>query len=262
MNSTEIITAESDRLAAALVGIDPATPVPTCPEWTAVDLLRHITEVHHFWATILSGDLRASDDVAALFEHRLALPEAIEELLPVRAAATRSLVAALEALADTEPRWTWWTPDQTVGFTRRMQVCEATMHRIDAELTAGLDPSPLAPELAAHCITHCVEVMWAQSSSAQHTPGATALITPTPGKYPEAHSRLTWLVNFGQARGRDGKTYPRAIPAPGDAEPEVVITASLEDLARWAWGRGGEVTMTGSEQACAAVRGVIEAGIQ
>ncbi|MET0896296.1 MAG: maleylpyruvate isomerase N-terminal domain-containing protein, partial [Mycobacterium sp.] len=46
--------AESALLAAALADLDPDRRCPTCPEWTAADLLWHLTEVHFFWAGILS----------------------------------------------------------------------------------------------------------------------------------------------------------------------------------------------------------------
>lgn len=50
--------------------------------------------------------------------------------------------------------------DQTVGFTRRMQTYEATMHRVDAELTAGLPVGPIAPDVAASAVDHAIDVMW------------------------------------------------------------------------------------------------------
>lgn len=63
----------------------------------------------------------------------------LQQTLPLRERATTELVSQLNALDDSQPRWSWWEPDQTVGFTRRMQTYEATMHRVDAELIAGLD---------------------------------------------------------------------------------------------------------------------------
>src|SRR5699024_7302518 len=54
--STDAITTirqEADRLASALTTVSPDQQVPTCPEWTAEDLLWHLTEVHEFWAEIL-----------------------------------------------------------------------------------------------------------------------------------------------------------------------------------------------------------------
>ena len=47
------IRGEADRFGAALAGTDPSAPVPTCPDWTALDLARHLTEVHAFWACLV-----------------------------------------------------------------------------------------------------------------------------------------------------------------------------------------------------------------
>ena len=82
------------------------------------------------------------------------------ELLALREQATTALLDQLGRLDDAEPRWTWWPADQTVGFTRRMQTYEATMHRVDAELTAGLSIGTIAPDVAAGAVDHAVDVMW------------------------------------------------------------------------------------------------------
>ena len=52
---TGVVEAESRRFVATLDGVDAATPVPTCPGWTAADLAWHLTEVHGFWARILAS---------------------------------------------------------------------------------------------------------------------------------------------------------------------------------------------------------------
>ena len=38
------VRAESARFADALEATDPAAPVPTCPDWTAADLLWHLAQ--------------------------------------------------------------------------------------------------------------------------------------------------------------------------------------------------------------------------
>jgi len=43
---------------------------------------------------------------------------------------------------------------------RRMQTYEATMHRVDAELTADLPTGPIAPDVAVGAVDHAVDVMW------------------------------------------------------------------------------------------------------
>ena len=47
------LTRESARFAEAIRGAAPDTPVPTCPGWTADDLLWHLGEVQWFWAAVV-----------------------------------------------------------------------------------------------------------------------------------------------------------------------------------------------------------------
>ena len=62
-----------------------------------------------------------------------------EALLARRASATEALLSQLAARADDEPAWFWYSAVQGVGITRRMQTHEATIHRVDAELTARFE---------------------------------------------------------------------------------------------------------------------------
>ncbi|MBT0567872.1 maleylpyruvate isomerase N-terminal domain-containing protein [Williamsia sp. CHRR-6] len=122
-----IIATESQRFAAVLATSDPDARVPTCPGWTALDLAWHLTEVHLFWAGVLSlstTDPAGLDRVEGSTPPR---PGDMAGVLAVRTQATDALIAALTDLDDAEPRWSWWDPDQTVGFTRRMQAYEATI---------------------------------------------------------------------------------------------------------------------------------------
>ena len=51
---------ESARFAEAIRHAPPEAPVPTCPDWTADDLLWHLANVQYFWGTVvregLAGD--------------------------------------------------------------------------------------------------------------------------------------------------------------------------------------------------------------
>ena len=49
------IREETERSVAALASTAPDQQVPTCPDWTADDLLWHLAEVHEFWAAILEA---------------------------------------------------------------------------------------------------------------------------------------------------------------------------------------------------------------
>src|SRR5699024_5919430 len=136
MDPLTVIRAQSDRLAAVLAETDPAARVPTCPDWDAADLLWHLTEVHLFWAGILAGNVRTDAGTEAVEAGKTDRPAELSAVLALRTEATDRLLEQLSRLDDAEPRWSWFEADRTVGFTRRMQTCEATMHRVDAELTA------------------------------------------------------------------------------------------------------------------------------
>src|SRR5690625_5600171 len=61
MNHEDVIAAESERFASVLATAHPRAQCPTCPEWNAADLLWHLTGVQHFWANVLSQDVRTED---------------------------------------------------------------------------------------------------------------------------------------------------------------------------------------------------------
>lgn len=90
--------------------------------------------MHYFWAGVLARNARTEADLAAVEQTKPARPSATGDLLALREEATAALLDQLGSLDDAEPRWSWWPPEQTVGFTRRLQTHEATMHRVDAEL--------------------------------------------------------------------------------------------------------------------------------
>ena len=68
-----------------------------------------------------------------------------------------------------------------------MQAHEATMHQIDAEFTAGLDPSPIEADLAADGVNHAFTWAWwvpCRASSSRRPKvwwSSSRLISCTPG---------------------------------------------------------------------------------
>lgn len=113
----------------------PRAPVRTCPGWTARDVADHTGEVyaHKVAAMRLGREPQEGewpwapddDSVFGWFSERLA--ELLHEL------GTRQ---------PDQTTWTWFHPDQTVGFWARRMAHESAIHRVDAELGAG---RPLAP---------------------------------------------------------------------------------------------------------------------
>jgi uncharacterized protein (TIGR03083 family) len=250
VNRIAIIRTESRRLADVLAATDPAARCPSCPDWSASDLLWHLTTVHIFWAGVLARNARTAADVAAIEESKPDRPGAMADLVALREQATAELCHQLESLDDAEPRWSWWPSDQTVGFTRRMQTYEATMHRVDAELTAGLPKGSIAPDVAAGAIDHAVDVMWGWLPEGS-TYEAHAVV-----EFEATDIDQRWLVEVGAASGS-----PRAVRATAGT-PTATVIAPVVDLALWVWTRGGTVELSGEAASVAALDTVVTNGMQ
>jgi uncharacterized protein (TIGR03083 family) len=250
MDRASIIRTEAQRFADVLSTTAPDARCPTCPDWSASDLLWHLTKVHSFWAGVLSRDARTDADIEAVERAKPPRPAATSDLLALREHATTALLVQLRRLDDAEPRWSWWPPDQTVGFTRRMQTYEATMHRVDAELTAGVPIAPITAGVAAGAVDHAVDVMWGWlPDGATYEPrGVVEFVATDIGR--------RWLVEVGDWTGG-----PRAVRASA-GEPTATVRAVVADLALWAWTRGGRVEISGDDASVEALDAVVANGMQ
>jgi uncharacterized protein (TIGR03083 family) len=253
------IEAESDRFAHVLTDTDPSARVPTCPDWSAVDLLKHLTGVHQFWAAVI-GDRLTGPAVGELEESRPELPDEVSLLLTLRREATDDLLAALSARDPSEVAWSWFPPDQSVGFTWRMQTHEATMHRVDAELTAGLPIGAISADVAAEGVDHVVDVMWAWAPPdvESHVTGTVELVATDVAR--------TWVVDTirwsGQAWGQEFHDQPGCVRSAGGT-PEATVSGTAEDLDLLVWTRADRgIVRAGDERILAEFQAVLVQGIQ
>lgn len=177
--------AQNGLLADLVAGADPSAPVPTCPGWTLLQLFRHVGRGHRWAATIVRtggfvdprevpGGRPPDDDVAGW----------------LRQSAQEVLDAVAEVGADA-PVWTFLGPRPAQWWVRR-RLHEATVHRADAALAAGL-PYALAPELAVDGLDEWLGLLAerrAKEGPAGLDPGVTLHLhaTDTPGE---------WLVHGG-----------------------------------------------------------------
>jgi uncharacterized protein (TIGR03083 family) len=126
--------------------------VEHCPGWDVRDLLLHIGDVQWFWAEIVGHRCTDRSGVKATKPNHRGAP--VEWF----ANQTQRLVAALEAAADNVAVWTWWPPEQNVGFVRRRQLIEVAVHGWDAR-NAVDDPRPIERDVALLGLAEFVEVM-------------------------------------------------------------------------------------------------------
>jgi uncharacterized protein (TIGR03083 family) len=210
---------------AAVAAAAPDAVVPTCPDWTATDLQTHVTTVYaHKVACIRTGaEPEPWPPVGGVGTLDRAWAELIEELT------TRP---------PEHPAHTWFPPDQTVGFWIRRMAHETAIHRVDAELAAGIAPGPVDPELAIDGIDEVLRV--SVEFASESWPEDFADVLAGADRRPvlvDAGSRA-WRVTAGRER------ILVADPDPGDAA-DARVTGEPGLIYRWLWGRGGDVKLLG-----------------
>ena len=234
-----VIREQSERFLEALKGVQADAPVPSCDGWSADDLLWHLAEVQHFWAEVAAG--AAGDDVVE--------PPRPKDVADLRALGARSGTALLSALASRDGStacWSWHPDGGTLGWVARRQAHEALVHRVDAELTAGLDVRPpsigLAVDGVDEVLTVFVDVVPDWGS---FTPDGTKMrltCTNAPAAWELALGRFTGTGPESGTQHDLDAGQVRRLSAGGDAsEPSADLTISGRawDLDRWLWGRGG-----------------------
>ena len=246
------LRSESARFRDVLAGCEPEARVPSCPEWSAADLLWHLAVVQRHWADTLAvrpaQPERAEEDAPPR-------PEAYDDLLTTFDAWSADLAAELDGADPAEAAWNW-SDDHTVGFILRRQAHEALVHRVDAELAAGVR-SELDPLLATDGVDEVLGVMYGACPPWGTWEPGEGLVrvdtTDTGGQI--------W-VRFGTFNGTspdNGTTYTdeedfHVVDAPGDdGEPDVVVDGPAAALDLWLWHRGDD-----SEVSVVGDRGVLE----
>ncbi|GAB1822878.1 maleylpyruvate isomerase family mycothiol-dependent enzyme [Herbidospora sp. RD11066] len=157
------------RAAVAVApGLD--MPVPTCPEWTLFDLVRHLGEGRRSWAaTIAAGPAATTKSV-----WKGAPPREREALLAWSAASTQELLDALREAGPDRGCWTWWGTSQspqTCGAVARHQLQEIALHTYDAQVTVGA-PQPLPDEVALDGVDEFLSTCVAGTAPWPHEPAA------------------------------------------------------------------------------------------
>jgi uncharacterized protein (TIGR03083 family) len=221
---------QSRRFAGVLEGADLGRDVPSCPGWTAADLVWHLAEVQHFWAEVVEGLLSDPGEVVHLEQ-----PEH-PALLDLVCDASARLVRVLTDADPDAACWTW-ADDRTVAFVLRRQAHEALIHRVDAEQAAGARHAPIDPALAADGVAEMVGIFLGGIPEwGDFTPdGATIRLEAL-------DTGQTWGLAFGRFVGTSpssGTHYDAdAVTVGRDAvDPDTMVRAPAADLDLWLWGR-------------------------
>lgn len=241
----ECLDADFARLREVVAGSDLTAVVPSCPDWTVADLARHVGAVY----------LHKVECMRLGTHPEQWPPDGLNEEAPL-ALLDRSYAALTAEFAKREPEsatFTWYEPDQTVGFWIRRMAQETVIHRVDGELGAGVAIAPIPADLAADGIDEFLIA------------------------FVEFGSR-TWPDEFGDLlTSSDGRALrveiPGAVwvlqPAPegvqirtSDVESaQAVVRADADDMLLWLWNRADDdsVSIDGDTGVVAYVREVLAA---
>lgn len=148
-NLLTALTDAGDRLADAADTAGWGAAVPSCPEWNVRELVFHLGAVHR-WAARFVRDGRSEP-----ITHQLGgdpLRDAADrpddaELLGWFREGHRALVKVIDAAPDDLECWSFLPASSPRTFWARRQAHETTIHRVDAELAAGV-VTPIDPAVA------------------------------------------------------------------------------------------------------------------
>jgi uncharacterized protein (TIGR03083 family) len=199
--------------------------VPTCPEWTLLDLVHHLGEGRRSWAaTVAAGPAAttksASDGAPAATRERAAL-------LAWSAESTEQLLSALRESGPDRGCWTWWggsQSPQTCGAVARHQLQEVAVHTYDVQVTLGApQPQPLPDEVALDGVDEFLSTCCAGTDPWPHKPSVVDYHAT------EGRSWRLWLSADGARAAR--LPAPGTMPATAAGEDGDAADASLRGTA-------------------------------
>ncbi|WP_405869055.1 maleylpyruvate isomerase family mycothiol-dependent enzyme [Streptomyces sp. NBC_00005] len=144
--------------AVVTSGTDLSATVPTCPDWSLEQLVRHMGGALR-WVELLVRT-RAQEHVP---DERVPMhdgPEARGDAAALDAwlGETGEMVVGTLREAGPDAKVWGWAGTPSSGFWARRMTHEITVHRADATLTAGL-PYDVAPDVAADALDEWLEIV-------------------------------------------------------------------------------------------------------
>ncbi|MBB5871354.1 uncharacterized protein (TIGR03083 family) [Allocatelliglobosispora scoriae] len=206
---------------------DLTAKVPTCPEWTQGDLVDHVAHVY----------LHKAESMRLGARPRSWPPEPSGEPEAVFLARTYAeMLAQFEQRSPADHAVTWFTPDQTVGFWIRRMAQETVIHRIDAELAAGVESQPVPADLAVDGIDEVLHSFLAFSSTEWAEDYADSQADLDGSVVGLDTGTAAWLVTLGPG----AIVVTEAASGDGLAPAAAVVRADPEAMLRWLWRRADD----------------------
>lgn len=146
------LEAEGRRIIE-LVSAATEAPVPSCPGWSAIDLLGHIAGAWEAFRVIIEAASTERPDFGSF----AVTPDDHGEIVAFASDRLAGIVAAVGAADPAAPVWTWAGQDSLAFYQRRAHL-ETVVHRVDAELAART-PAPVDPMVAVDAVDELFTVL-------------------------------------------------------------------------------------------------------
>jgi len=224
----ECLDADFHRLQEVVAGADLTAMVPSCPEWTVADLARHVGAVYlHKVECLRLGTHPQPWPPSGLND---------EDPIELLDRAYPALAAEFASRAPESQTFTWYEPDQTVGFWIRRMAQETVIHRVDAELGAGVEPASIPADLANDGIDEFLIAFVAYGAAAYPEEYAPMLAESDGRAVRLSTSDAAWLIR---------PTVAGIEVARGDADTAAAtVHGDPVDLLLWVWGRADDDALT------------------
>ncbi|HEX2143292.1 MAG TPA: maleylpyruvate isomerase family mycothiol-dependent enzyme [Glycomyces sp.] len=217
--NTHLVT-EAAKLKAAFATAAPDVKVPTCPDWTAADLIDHVTETYDHKIQSMRLMRAPGEDFridrpggpAAQFDGALA-----------------DLIAEFASRGPESLSYTWYGPDQSVGFWIRRMAQETVIHRADAELAAGQPISPVDDALALDGIDEMLTVMLTWGSRAFRDSVADEIAANNGLEVALQAGTQSWTIQVDP----EGVSAVEGVTAAAQA----TLTGTPDEVLLWLWRR-------------------------
>ncbi|MDX6203721.1 MAG: hypothetical protein QOJ83_3221 [Frankiales bacterium] len=193
--------------------------VPSCPDWSVADLLRHVGEVHR-WAEAVVATAAPEDPDSVTVLGPVPADDALADWV---AMGHQALVETLRTASPDLHCWQFLRAPSPLAFWARRQLHETSVHRMDAELAAGMALSPVSHDLAEDGIDELLTGFLPRPSSRLRSERPrSVLVAPT-------DSDQRWWVGLSQ-------DHPVTVreERPADA----VLRGSVAELYPGLWNRG------------------------
>lgn len=187
---------ENAAFAGLLEGADLSTPVPTCPEWTIGQLMRHVGRGDRWCAEIVAEKTLEPIDPRQVAGGKP--PADPDEAITWLRAGARMLIDAVEASGSKTPVWTFLGTRPAEWWIRR-RLHETAVHRADAALALGVD-FVIESDAAADAISEYLERVVIRAAETVDSGGACPLAD---GQSVHLHATDTqgeWTVTGGSGR--------------------------------------------------------------